>query len=65
MKLIIHKELSYKVTGLLFTVHNKLGKYCREKQYGDALEQLLKENNLKFIREKELPVESIENQFTK
>lgn len=37
---IIHKELSYKITGLLFKVHTELGRYCREKQYGDALEKL-------------------------
>lgn len=64
MKEIIHKKLSYQITGLLFDVHNKLGRYCREKQYGDALEELFKDNNIKFVREKELPIELVENQST-
>ncbi len=61
---IIHKELSYLINGLLFKVHNQLGRYCREKQYADYLETVLKENNIKFEREKELSIDKIENQFT-
>ncbi len=61
---IIHKELSYLINGLLFKVHNQLGRYCREKQYADYFETILKENNIKFEREKELSIDKIENQFT-
>jgi len=61
---IIHKELSYIINGILFKVHNKLGRFCREKQYGDLFESLLKEFQLVYEREKELPVNKIENQFT-
>lgn len=61
---IIYPELSYQLTGLSFKVQNNLGRYCREKQYADALETLLKENNIQFIREKSLPVEMISNDFT-
>ncbi|MFA6270072.1 MAG: GxxExxY protein [Candidatus Paceibacterota bacterium] len=50
-KKIIYPELSYQLTGILFNVHNELGKYGREKQYGDLLEQKLKEANLNFKRE--------------
>jgi GxxExxY protein len=50
-KKIIYPELSYQLTGILFSVHNELGNYGREKQYGDLLEQKLKEANLNFKRE--------------
>lgn len=50
-KKIIYPELSYKTTGLLFNVHNELGKYAKEKHYGDLLEQKFKEANLDFVRE--------------
>jgi len=52
---IIHPELSYKINGILFTVQNNLGRFCNEKQYGDATEKLLTENNIKYEREKKLP----------
>lgn len=61
---IVYKELSYLITGILFEVHNKLGRFCREKQYSDMLETFLKEKNISYEREKELPIEKIENQFT-
>lgn len=61
---IIYKELSYKINGLLFEVHNKLGRFCREKQYGDAFEKLLITEDIKFEREKPIPLEMIDNQGT-
>ena len=48
---IIYPELSYKICGLCFSIHNKLGRYRNEKQYADALESLLKENNIIYKRE--------------
>lgn len=48
---IIHPELSYKINGLLYEVHNELGRYCKEKQYGDLFEKLLMRDNMKFSRE--------------
>ena len=61
---IIYKELSYQINGLLFEVHNKVGRYGREKQYGDAFETALSEKGIKFERERNLPFEGIENQNT-
>ena len=61
---IIYKELSYKITGLLFSVHNELGRFCREKQYADAFEESLKKEKIDFEREKFLPVEMVDNQGT-
>ncbi|MBI5079438.1 RIP metalloprotease RseP [Candidatus Wolfebacteria bacterium] len=55
---IIEAELSYKLTGLFFQTQNQLGRFAREKQYGDVLENLLKESNIRYKRE--LPV-SVEN----
>ena len=61
---IIYKELSYRLNGLLFGLHNLLGRYCREKQYEDALEKILKENNINYVREKSLPIDMVDNQHT-
>jgi GxxExxY protein len=52
---IVHPELSYKTCGLCFYVHNKLGRYRNERQYADAIEELLKENKIGYVREKALP----------
>ena len=52
---IIHAELSYAITGILFQAHNELGRYCNEKQYGDKIEQLLKDSSVAYEREKVLP----------
>ena len=61
---VIYPELSYQVTGLLFELHNSLGRYCREKQYADSLEQMLIEAKIPFKREESLPMEKLEDKFT-
>jgi GxxExxY protein len=48
---VLHPELSYKITGILFDVHNELGPYAREKQYGDLIEEKFKESKLPYERE--------------
>jgi len=37
---IFYPDLSYKINGILYKVHNRLGRYCSEKQYGDMIEEL-------------------------
>ncbi len=58
---IIYPDVSYKITGILFTVHNELGRYCNEKQYADRVEFYLEKFKIKYEREKVLP-ESFENE---
>ncbi|MDP3741363.1 MAG: GxxExxY protein [bacterium] len=48
---LIYPELSYTITGVLFSTHNDLGPYAREKQYGDKIEQKLKEIQIPYKRE--------------
>jgi GxxExxY protein len=48
---IFHPELSYKITGVLFAVHNELGRYAREKQYGDLIEKHFKMHGIRYERE--------------
>ncbi len=54
-KNLIYPELSYIICGLCYHIHNKHGRYKNEKQYADLLEVLLKENEIKYEREKALP----------
>ncbi len=61
---IIHPKLSYEITGVMFKVHNEIGRFGREVQYGDMIETILMEKNIKYEREKKLPVKGIANQFT-
>lgn len=53
-KKLVYPDLSYKICGFSFYIHNKLGRYRNEKQYADALEVILKENNVDYEREKPL-----------
>jgi GxxExxY protein len=52
---LLYPELSYKIVGLLFNVHNNLGRFRNEKQYSDAIEQELKILKLPYKREFRLP----------
>lgn len=51
---LVHKDLSFLITGICFRVHNVLGRYCRERQYADLLEKEFIGNRLKFRREVDL-----------
>ena len=48
---LIYPELSYIITGILFSVHNQLGQYEREKRYCNLIEEKLKEINMLYRRE--------------
>ena len=53
---IIYPDLSYLVNGILFKTHNDLGRFRNEKEYGDYIENNLKKLNVKYEREKYLPI---------
>ncbi len=48
---LIYPQLSYTLTGLCFDVHNGIGRFAKEKQYGDILEEKLKAQNIPYSRE--------------
>lgn len=50
-KKILYPEPSYLICGVLFVVHNQLGRFAREKQYGDVLALRFKEVGVQFLRE--------------
>lgn len=54
MNNIVYADLSYKITGICFQIHKKLGRFCREKQYADTLEKYFVETGIPHKRELEL-----------
>jgi hypothetical protein len=54
MTQIIEKDLCYEITGLCFQTQKKLGRFCREIQYANELEQLFKNKNWDYQREYEI-----------
>ena len=59
---LIYPELSYKIMGILFKVHNKLGSTYQEKYYQRAIETEFKKENINYEREKMVKI--IYNQNT-
>lgn len=60
---ILEKELSYKVVGLLYKVHGKLGRYLKERQYADEFESLLKQEGFDYDREKSISIAGQKSSF--
>lgn len=48
---LIYPELSFQIVGILFKVHNELGMFGREKQYGDLIASILQTQKITFRRE--------------
>lgn len=48
---LIFEGLTYSIRGILYSVHNDLGPYEREKKYADLLEKLLLSKDIKYKRE--------------
>ena len=51
---LIYEKLTYLINGICFEAHNQLGRYSREKQYGNYIEKRLKEEGIKYEREHEI-----------
>lgn len=52
---VLYPELSYLACGFCFVTQNRLGRFRSERQYGDFLESLLRDNGVVFQREAALP----------
>jgi len=53
---LIHPDLSYKLNGIFFAIHNELGRLRSERQYADFLEERLRQAGVGYEREKETPI---------
>ena len=53
---LLYKDLSYKITGLIFNIDNIIGYGQSEKTYGDAFQNLLEKEKIKFEREVYFPI---------
>lgn len=60
---IVEKELSYKLGGIFFKIQEDLGRFCRERQYGDELEKKLVEAQIDFKREYPIEVGGRKSNF--
>ena len=60
---IVEKELSYKLTGIFFRVQKTLGRFARERQYGDMLSLELANNGIRFKREQAVEVGGRKSNF--
>src|SRR3989339_259525 len=48
---IIYKDLCYEIVGICFKIQDRLGRFCKEKQYADEFEKWLIERKIKYERE--------------
>lgn len=53
---LIHPELSYRLTGIFYSIHNGLGRNLLEKQYADAFEEELRKRKIAHERETRVSV---------
>lgn len=53
---LVYPELSYKIVGCLYSVHNVLGGGLREKAYEAALKEAFKKSALKYICQNKIAI---------
>jgi len=56
-KHIVLADESYLLNGIFYEVHNRLGRFHKEKQYADALEVELKKLGIPYKREQKLSIQ--------
>ena len=59
---IVEKELSFLLTGVFYKIQKARGRFCKEKQYCDDFENVLKSLSLSYIREQDIQKFSSEAQ---
>jgi len=59
----LYKDLTYNIRGAIFNVYNKIGPGQKENVYAKALELELKRRDIKFEREKTIPVNYLEEKI--
>lgn len=60
---IVEKDLSYKLNGVFFEIQREAGRFLRERQYADLLEQKLKSNSVVYKRESPIEVAGRKSNF--
>lgn len=53
---VLFPELSFAVTGVLFEIHNTLGRFAREIQYAELMATALTERGITYERERVVPL---------
>jgi GxxExxY protein len=48
---LIYGDLTFVIRGVLYSTHNEIGPYAKEKQYGDVAERIFREKGIKTQRE--------------
>lgn len=50
-RILIHADLTFKINGVLFSAHNELGQYAKEKQYAQVIARLFADKGIDFQQE--------------
>ncbi len=62
---LIHSEISYKIIGCAYKVHNELGGGHLENVYQKAMAIALSSEKLEFVEQKNLPIVFLDNKLTR
>ena len=55
---LIYPKLSYKIVGICMEAHDNLGNHLQEKHYSREVENILKREGIKYIKEKSVNIET-------